>query len=244
MGELAFRVKRFYRWEKREARDILVTILAVSFIFGFNDGRDSFNLIFWLANLAKTLIIVAISVLVYDGAMKVFALQQGYRAEYRMWPLGLSIGIIITLLTGGAFPFVLHGGLFLHHHMILRMGKFRYGLNIVAQGMIAASGAIAHLILMTIALMFSRQLGILPGFFDSMAFINGIMMIYNLLPIPKTNGIHLFFFSRLTYVFVSATLVAYALLTIINLYSWLLALLIGGICWFIWYWFVEGGRVK
>jgi len=244
MGELAFRIKRFYRWEQREARDIFVTIVVVSLIFGFNDGRDSFNLIFWLLNLLKVFIIVAMGVLVYDGAMKVAALQQGYRAEYRMWPTGLAMGVIITLLTGGAFPVVLHGGLHLHHHMILRMGKFRYGLNVMSQGMISASGAVAHMVLMTLALMMSRQLGIMPGFFDTMATINGVMMIYQLLPIPKTNGIHIFFMSRLGYVFIAGTLVAYALLTLVKVYSWILALIIGGLCWLLWLWFMEGGRVK
>ena len=244
MGELMFRLKRFYRWEAREMRDLLISILAVTFIFGFNDGRESFNLVFWLFNMFKTFIIVAIAILAFDGAMKVTALQQGFRAEYRMWPAGLAIGVIITLLTKGNFPLVLHGGLFLHHMMILRIGKFRYGINVMAQGTIAATGAVAHLILMTIALAFSRQLGILPGFFDSMAVINGYMMIYQLLPIPKMNGIHIFFMSRLAYVFIAATLASYAILTLLGVYSWLLALIIGTLCWFSWYWFVEGGSVK
>jgi len=244
MGELAFRIKRFYRWEQREARDILVTILCVAFIFGFNDGRDTFSLAFWILNMVKTILIVAVSVLVFDGAMKIAALQQGYRAEYRMWPTGLAIGVIVTLLTKGKFPIVLHGGLFLHHMMIMRIGKFRYGLNIIAQGTIAAAGAVAHLILMTIGLAMSKQFGILPGFFDPFATVNGIMMIYQLLPIPRTNGIHIFFMSRLSYVFIAATLGAYALLTLAGVYSWILALIIGIVCWFSWYWFAEGGRVK
>ncbi len=241
MGELAFRIKRFYRWEPRELRDIWLSILGITFIFAYNDGRATFNLALWLINFLMTAVIVVVSFFLYDGAMKVSALQQGYRAEYRMWPTGIGLGIIVTLLTGGKFPLVLAGGLFLHHHMILRLGKFRYGINRIAYGTIAAAGAFAHLILMTIALAFSRQLHILPTFFDYAARINGIMIIYNLLPIPKTNGIHIFFMSRLSYVFIAATLTGYVLLSLAGIYSWILAFIIGAACWFLWYWFIEGG---
>jgi len=242
MGELAFRIKRFYRWEARERRDIFITIIVLALIFGYNDGSDSFNLVHWLLNLVMVFFIVAISILGFDFGMKVAALSQGFRAEYRMWPTGLGIGAIVTLLTGGLFPIALHGGLYVHHMMVMRIGKFRYGLNIMAQGTIAAAGAVAHLIMMTFALAMSRQLGILPVVFDKMAFINGVLMVFQLLPIPKMNGMHIFFMSRLSYVFIASTLAAYVILTLLGLYSWFFALIIGIVCWFLWYWFVEGGR--
>jgi hypothetical protein len=241
MGELAFRVKRFYGWEPREARDILLSILAITFIFAYNDKSESFQLAHWLMHFLLTIIIVTISFLAYDFGMKFAALQQGFRAEYRMWPTGIAIGIIVTLLSKGRFPVVLAGGLFLHHMMILRLGKFRYGLNVMAQGTIAAAGPVANLILMTFCLAMSRQLHIMPTLFDYAAFINGVMMVYQLLPIPRLNGIHIFFMSRLAYVFIFTFLASYAVLTFMKIYSWILALAIGAVCWFLFYWYVEGG---
>ncbi len=242
MGELWFRIKRFYRWEERELRDIVITVLAVAFIFGYDDKRPVFELIPWLLNYLKTLAIVAASFLAYDGAMKVAALHQGFTAEYRMWPQGLGMSIIITLLTKGKFPVILAGGLFLHHNMILRLGKFRYGLNTIAYGTIAAAGPIAHLVLMTLCLAMSKQLGIFPEFFLYAAVINGWMLFYQLLPIPKLNGIHIFFMSRLAYSFIAGTLMAYVILAIIGIYSWILSILIGTAGWLSWYWWVEGGK--
>ena len=242
MGELIFRIKRFYRWEKRERRDIIISILAITFIFAFDDKSKAFNIIFWLMNFLKTLIIVGISFMAYDFGMKATALQQGFRAEYRMWPTGLAAGIIITLFSGGKFPLVVPGGLFLHHIMILRLGRFRYGINTVAYGTIAAAGPIANLIVMTLALAIGRQFGIATGLFDFVAFINGVMLIYQLIPLPRLNGIHIFFMSRLAYVFIAATIVAYVLLSLVHFYSWIVALLIGTVCWLLWWYFAEGGK--
>ena len=239
MGELLFRIRRFYRWEKREKRDLLITILLVAFMFGYNDGRESFVPIAWFGHFLLTLFFVSLTVLVFDGAMKVAALHQGYRAEYRMWPQGLAIGVIVTLITGGKFYLILPGGLFLHHMMILRLGKFRYGINTMAQGVIAAAGPVANLILATIALTFSAQLNIMPELFNYMAMINLWFLIYQLLPIPKINGMHIFFMSRLAYVFIFSTLASYVLLVQLGIFSWIFAFIIGVVCWFSWLWFFE-----
>jgi hypothetical protein len=242
MSELLLRLKQFYSWEERELRDILLSILAITFIFAFNDKAESFELMHWLMHYALTFAIVFVSFFAYDFAMKAAALHQGFRAEYRMWPMGIAISIIVTLLTKGNFYLILAGGLFVHHMMILRLGKFRYGLNVMAQGTIAAAGPVANLFLMTLSLAMARQLMIMPELFNYAAMINGYMMIYQLLPIPRLNGIHIFFMSRLAYIFIATTLVAYALLTQLKIYSWILSLLIGACCWFLWYWFFEGGK--
>ena len=174
--------------------------------------------------------------------MRLSALSQGFIAEYKMWTTGIGLSLVFTLLTKGEYPLLLVGGLFLHHHKILRLGKFRHGINLMAYGSIAAAGPLANLLVMTVALALSKQLHILPTFFDTVARINGYMIIYQLLPIPKTNGIHIFFMSRLAYVFIAVTLASYVILSLVGVYSWLIAFIIGTSCWFAWYWFMEGGN--
>ena len=83
--------------------------------------------------------------------------------------------------------------------------------------------------------MMSAQLGVFPEFFQSLAMINLWIMFYTLLPIPYLDGIHLFFWSRLTYVFIASTLVAYVILSAAEIYSWFLSLVIGVIVWFLYY---------
>ncbi|MFW6383414.1 MAG: hypothetical protein ACOCZQ_02100, partial [Nanoarchaeota archaeon] len=115
----------------------------------------------------------------------------------------------------------------------------RYGENASTRGMIAASGSFANLVLATIGMMFSAQLGIFPDFFEQFAFINFWLMIFSLLPFPKMDGIHVFFMSRLVYVFIFSTLFAYILLTFVDVYSWLLSFIIGVVCWLLFYIYFE-----
>ncbi|MFW6450521.1 MAG: hypothetical protein ACOCZ6_05700 [Nanoarchaeota archaeon] len=239
MGELWFRVKEFFGFSRREKQDLLLAVIVLGFAFGFNDGRDSFVLGAWLGHLVTSLAFVAIAMIVHVSVQKIFALQQGFTSEFRGWPTGLIVTIIIVLLSKGNLYVLLPGGMVLYHMTILRIGKFRHGENVVARGMIAASGPAANLVLGTIGVMFASQLGIMPEFFGYFRNVNFWIMLYSLLPIPRMDGIHLFFMSRLTYVFIFSTGLAYFLLLLVNVESWILSLLIGVICWFLFMIYVE-----
>ncbi len=241
MGELWFRVKDFFSYSRREQRDLFLAIIVTTFILAFNDKQETFSFAYWSFNFIKTMLFVAIAFLSHTAAQKVFALQQGFLAEFRSWPTGLGFGIIVALLTGGKLYVILPGGLALTHVTILRIGKWRYGENVAARSLIAASGSLANLIVATFALAMSRQLGVLPDSFEWLAFINFILIIYIMLPFPKLDGIHIFFHSRLTYVFIYSTLLAYILLTLVGILSWILAFIIGVVCWLLFYIAVESG---
>ncbi len=233
--ELWFRIRDFFRYTLREKKDIIIAVLVLAFVFGYNDGREEFVASLWLVNLLKVLFIVYLSIMVRIAFQKIVALSQGFTVEFRAWPTGLAIAAIVAFLSNGNFYVLLFGGLIFYHMTLLRIGKFRYGENASTRGMIAASGSFANLVLATIGMMFSAQLGILPGFFEELAIINFWLMIFSLLPLPKMDGVHVFFMSRLVYVFIFSTLLAYVLLTFIDVYSWLLSFIIGVVCWFLYY---------
>ncbi len=233
--ELWFRIRDFFRYTRREKRDLILAVLVVTLAFAYNDGRETFIPAKWAVNFLVVLFFVYLSLMFRTAAQKIVALQNGFTTEFRCWPVGLVITAIITLLSNGNLLVILPGGIILYHMTLLRMGKFRYGENITSRGMIAASGAFANLVLATIALTFSAQLGIFPELFNELAYINFVLIIFTLLPLPRMDGIHLFFMSRLTYVFVFSTLVAYILLTFAGVYSWILAFFIGVICWLLYY---------
>ncbi|MFP4403557.1 MAG: hypothetical protein ACLFPJ_04360 [Candidatus Woesearchaeota archaeon] len=239
MGDFLFRLRDFFRYSNRELKDLFITILIVTFAFAYDDKNEIFVLDYWIFNFIKIFFLVLISFFVYTSFQKMSALSQGFIAEYRAWSVGLAITFIFTILTQGKLYLLLMGGLVLYHVSILRLGKFRYGENINSRGLIAASGAIGNLVLATFSLAMSAQLNIMPELFNLLAVINFWLMIYSLLPIPKHDGIHLFFMSRLTYVFIFSTLLAYVLLTRFEIYSWIFSLLIGTTCWFLYYAYLE-----
>jgi Zn-dependent protease len=239
MGELWFRIRDFFRYTKQERRDLILSILIITFVFAYNDKKTEFNLIYWTGHFLLTLIIVSLAFLVHTGIQKVFALQQGFIAEYRSWSIGLAISAIFTLITGGRWYVLLPGAIYLIHVPILRLGKWRYGTNIVTQGMIAASGAVGNLIFATFALAIGAQLGFMPELFLWIATINFWILIFSLIPLPRMDGIHLFFMSRLAYVFIVSTLLAYIIFAQLNKYSWITSFIIGVICWLLFYLYYE-----
>ncbi len=239
MGELIFRIREFFRFNPKELRDMAISILIVTFAFAYDDPFEAFSMTLWFANFLKFLIIVSISLFFHVSVQKVIALSQGNNAEYQMWTLGLLFTLAVTLITQGRFWVILPGGVLLHHLTIQRMGRFRYGLNVMSQGIVGMFGPLANLVLATASLAMSRQIGFMPAFFDSFAMVNFLMLIYSLLPFPHLDGLHLFFASRLGYVFIASTLLAYYLLTLANIYSWIFAFIIGGICWLLFYIFFE-----
>ncbi len=235
MGELYFRIKRHLRYSEGEKKQVFAAIAVMSFVFGFNDNAKTFQLSHWAAHYLAVLFMVAVVFFTYDLTQKLMALKVGYRAEFKAWPTGLVISIVVALLSGGRWYVILPGGIMLYHMSILRLGKFRYGLNIGTQGWLSATGPLALLVLGTFFVALSKQLHFLPSFFGEFAKITFIFMIYQLLPIPKLNGLNIFFWSRMTYVFIFSTLLAYVVLQAAHVYSWVLSFIIGLICWILYY---------
>ena len=67
-----------------------------------------------------------------------------------------------------------------------------------------------------------------------------LFAVYNMFPIPPLDGSKIFFESRLLYAFVAGTLLGYVVLAgFFDYYSYIVALLIGGVCWLSFYFAFE-----
>src|SRR3989344_2103912 len=101
---------------RKEIIALVVSILLLSFIFGFDDGSKSFDISFWLLNFLKILLIVSISLLLREIVMKMVSGKKGCESEYEIWsirrywiyqenrltkgiPVAAIIAIILTLIS-------------------------------------------------------------------------------------------------------------------------------------------------
>ena len=75
------------KFTKKEIGHILISILVLGFVFGFDDGSDKFILSNWLLNLAKIIFVVAISLLIKIIGHKFVAIKYGSFAEYKIWSI-------------------------------------------------------------------------------------------------------------------------------------------------------------
>ena len=242
MGEYLYRVKRFLRFELVEIRHIVISVLVLAFIWGFNDKSEVFQFSNWILNYIKVVIMVTITILMMITAQKLIALYKGYRLEYRMWNIGLIIGVILTLLTNGKFPFLAAGGPVFYHLAKQRIGDFRYGLNYFICGLIAAVGVFTNLLF---ALAFKTSMWIFSiesAFLDQLFVFTLVFVLYMSLPIPPLPGVVMFFASKLVYVFLFGVILMYLLLLVIfNVYALIWGIILGAIVFGIYYWAMEKG---
>ncbi len=237
-AELKYRIRDFFWFSPRELRDLFIAMAVITFAFAYDDGSETFLLSAWLFNYLKIFIIVLLAFFFHESAHKIMGLSLGIRTEYKLWTLGTYITLLCTFLFQGKIAILLTGGVTFYHMAIQRLGHFRYGLNLLSCGIIGAMGPLANLVMAT----FWETLaiyGIMPDLFHQMTFINLYYAVFSMLPLPNLDGISLFFASRLNYVFFFSILLCYIGLFIIGVYSLIWALLLAGVMWFLYWFYVE-----
>ena len=82
------------RFSEREIKELLISTVALAFMFsGFN-----------IDLLPITLFVVVVAFASHEVlGHKLFAQHYGFDAEYRMWPMGIGLGLITALLGGIIF---------------------------------------------------------------------------------------------------------------------------------------------
>ncbi|HLC74230.1 MAG TPA: hypothetical protein VJH88_00060 [Candidatus Nanoarchaeia archaeon] len=198
--EFSDRIKRFFAFSHTELRDLAIATVIIGFVFSFGDwGGESVDIFVGIRHFIITLFLAAISLFFHEAAHRVMALLIGYKAEFKLWWGGLVASLIIVFISDGKIPLALPGGVVNAILVRQRLGEFRYGLNYWENGLIALYGPLANL-----ALAFFAKVGlaIFPEsyFLNQLLFLNIIMAICTMLPIPPLDGISTFFGSRVVYI--------------------------------------------
>ncbi|MFH1455879.1 MAG: hypothetical protein ABIF40_02930 [archaeon] len=231
------------KFSKLEITHLIIALFIISFAFGFNDGRDVFELSFWLVNFMKILVFSAIALFVHIFAQKWVAKIYGFGCEFRLWtirqwrfipepkfpkkwfkgklelgglPIGSIISVLVTVLSNGKLFFVAIGNYIITSSKSTRLGRKWVYISEAEESKVAMSGAMANIFVMILFKIFNYN-----NFFDDLIFINGMFALFSLIPIPPLDGGKLFISSRVWYVFVAV----FAIFTVI-LITYLNALLV------------------
>ncbi|MEM4755857.1 MAG: hypothetical protein QW594_01870 [Candidatus Woesearchaeota archaeon] len=241
--EYFYRLRRFFRFHPKEFYELLVSIAVIAFIWGFDDGQPVFSLTHWLSNYLEVFLIVSISFFVHVSAQKLLGLWHGYRIEYHFWTTGLLIGVIVALLTKGALPLLLPGGILFYHMSKQRIGEFRYGLNFFQCGIAATAGPVGNVLFAMFAKTMQWIFFPQSPFLDQLYWFNLVFAMFMMLPLPNLPGIAMFFGSRLTYVLFFGMIFSYVLLVaLFGFYSLIFAVIFGFIIYGLFVWYVEYGK--
>ncbi len=178
------------QFSKDEIRDILIAVVSLVFILALkplpNLGLD-FNV------LPGYFIGVVLGFLLHEMAHKGVATKFGAAAFFKLWPQGVAVSLLLALVS--PFKIIAPGAVVIYMH---KFGRWSHRLDRVfttprgaslsagETGLIAVAGPIVNI---TLAYIFQA----IPGdIFQNISYINAILAIYNLLPIPPLDGSKVF----------------------------------------------------
>ncbi len=205
---------------KEETTNLVISILILGFIFGFDDGNPTFIFGNWLANFFKVVFLVAIALLFRELVLKWVAKGHDALSYYDLWsvkqtwigeklsrgyPLGAIIGILISIFSKGKFFFTAVGKHTFIENRLARVGRKYANLQFKEEARIAASGILASLFISILALLLGNIFNINVNAFIT---INFYLALFNLIPVSELDGAKIFFGSLLTYIFLLVFVVA------------------------------------
>lgn len=179
--------------------------LVLGLVFGFDDGRSSFNLILYLANILKFIILSLILLFIYYRTQKFIAKKTGATTKINLWkldnfkipftnkkrqfPLWIIIPILVSLFSEGQlfFAALITTGIVVKP--AYRIGRKYSRLTEMEQARILVSGPI---VMILIALLFNP-------FFKEIALVSSMIAVFSMLPLPGLAGMEIFFGSRTLY---------------------------------------------
>jgi len=239
--DLIDKVKRYYSFSPSELRGLIISAIAIAFIISFKDwGNENVNLVIGLFNFLQAMLIVSLSIWFHVSVQRVWALGTGYKLEWKMWNIGIFLGLIFVFLSNGNFWLILPGGFIVHHMGGHRLGWFRYGINFYSLGLIAVMGCIGSIIL---AILFKVIGGfVFSPFIQKAIIFNIAYALFSMLPIPPLDGSRIFFGGRMLYAFSVAQIVSVSILLVLKiniLLAILLSIIIAFVLWILYYIFFE-----
>jgi len=224
MYGFGYSLKQHFAFSNTEIRQIFWTSLAFGFILSFRkwgSGKEV-DLLAGVGNWLLALLFVAMAMIAHVSLQKIVAIKLGYTATYSYWLNGILLSVLLAFMSMGVIWFILPGSVMIAHTPGIRLGKFRYGLNLKDIARVALAGTIAHILLVMVIGIFYFAFG-RSELLQAFILVNLLLAVYSLLPIPKidiptkmdagSDGLGMFFFSRTLYVLVLATVVCFAILS-------------------------------
>ncbi len=190
------KAKRYYAFSREELKWLVISILLMGLIVGFNDGREKFELQYWLANLLLSLIAVTVAVFAHETAHRITGLEQGYKTTFKPFFYGLLAGLILSIISYGKIIFLAYGNAFINIIEKHRLGYFRYQLGYFHYGTVSIMGPLINIVL---AIFFKTIPFIPQPLADKLVLVNIILALTMMLPIPGTDGLPILFASRWVY---------------------------------------------
>jgi len=182
-------------FKNKELRDLIVAILILSVIFSFPNPD-------FLSVFIVSILIVLFSYFVRELAHKFVARKFGCMSTFKLWPPGILIGIMSMFLKyfmgyfgGKNIVFAAPGFAEIVPYRFGRMGFKVARVTPKDLGLVALAGTGMNIFFAVFFKMFPG------GIFQTLSLYNGLIALFNLLPIAPLDGSKIFLWSMMTWLF-------------------------------------------
>ncbi len=181
--------------KKNEFNQLVTAWLVLSFCFSIDAlFKSSFLTKFFIS-----LVTLGVGFIAHEVAHRNVARFYGCFAEFRLWPLGLIIALILALTSGGRIVFAAPGAVYITPKFFIPVSRDKYGK-------IALSGPLTNIILALIFLSSTIFNGGLLGNIGLAGFrINIWLAAFNLLPFGPMDGKKVFEWNLIIWVLITVS---------------------------------------
>ncbi len=165
-----------FEFSRIEARDLIISALALAIIFAY-PHISIYSILIYMSS-------VSIGFLSHELAHRTMAKRFGCHTNYKMWPKGLLIAFLLTVASGGRFLFAAPGA------VEIRPGYRRISRTEI--GLISLAGPLTNLALV---FLFLILIPISPIFHYG-AIVNAMLATFNMLIIPPLDGAKIFSWNK------------------------------------------------
>jgi len=182
------------RYSTIEVRDIAVSVAVLSVAFSIMFLRRGSDIAV-LELIGISAVIVCTSFVIHELSHKFVAQRFGAWAEYRMYPFGLMLALMLSFM----------GVIFAAPGVVYINGNITKEMN----GKISAAGPASNIAVgvFAVALAYSTD-GLLSSVFWIMASINAFFAVFNMLPITPFDGSKIYRWNVAVYLLMLAAAVA------------------------------------
>lgn len=238
---------------KKEAKHLVISIIILGLVFGFDDGKSRFQLGYWLTNLVFVTLLVAFSIMFREMIVKWKASRHDAQSEYEVWiikqvwfgghgklkrglPLGIFISLLLSITSRGKAFFTAIGVHKIKENLVARAGRKRVYIKDWELAQIGMWSIWANVLLVIVGV-FLKNYGITINKFIE---INMFIALFNMLPFGDLDGAKIFFGNLFLYIFnLTFLIITFLLVKQSLLLSLIIAFIIAITAGFLWHYFYE-----